>query len=105
VIPSQAIHWKELETQDQNQLIRYDFSTAQSSSSTHVAIYTREASLETLTDSKEYVHEHEAVGRVLLPSRLWRDSYGYRINVGIDRGCKADPPMWVFIPIVQPSAS
>ena len=98
VIPPQAIHLTERETQGRNQLVRYDFSSALEGCSAHVAIYTQECAVpESLTDSREYVLEDEAEARVLLPSRLWRDSYGYPTNVGIDRGCEAKPPMWVFI--------
>jgi len=94
----QAIQLEEIETRDQYQLVRYDFSSAQVGCSAHIAIYTQEALLEAFSDSKEYVPEHEAGDRVLLPSLLWRDSYGHQFNVGIDRGCQGKPPMWVFIP-------
>jgi hypothetical protein len=104
VIPAQAIRPEEPENPDQNQLVRYDFSSDQSGSVRHVAIYTLEVGPEALTDSKEYVPEHESVSRVLVPSRLWQDSFGAQINVSIDRGCRADPPMFVFLPIVQPPA-
>jgi hypothetical protein len=56
-IQSRAIHLEELEMQDQYQLVRYDFASDQSGALAHVPIYTREARLESLTDSKEYVPE------------------------------------------------
>jgi len=104
VIPAQAIRLEEPGKPDQGQLVRYDFSSGQSDSVQHVAIYTREVPLEVLTDSREYVPEDEAVPRVLVPSGLWPDSFGTQLNIGIDRGCQADPPMWIFLPIVQPPA-
>lgn len=92
MIPWKALRLKEVETQDRYQLVRYDFSNGQSPELAHVAIYTRETPQRMSVDSKEFVPEHEAVDRVLLPSMLWCNSYGVKIIVSIDRELKYDAP-------------
>lgn len=90
VTPPQAIHLVELETRDQSPLVRYDFSSALSGSSGHVAIYTQECSEN--GHERGDIPQSESINLVLLPTRLWRDSYGPEINVSIDRGCQHKIP-------------
>jgi hypothetical protein len=81
------------ETQDQYQLVRYDFSTDQSGSIESFAIYTKERICS--GEDRHIFREsrREAFERVLKPFGLLEDSYGDKVNVSVDPGLCYQPPM------------
>lgn len=86
------IHRASVEMQDRYQLVRYDFSSDQSGTLRHVAIYTKELKPHIEDNTIAKVHDSEAIGRVLNPSGLWDSTWGDKLHVSIDRGCEKPIP-------------
>ena len=80
VHPVEAIHPEDVEMLGQGLLVQYVFSNVQLDSLTRLWIYSKESEL--------YTPEYETVGgaikRILIPSALWKESYGYAKNVLVD---------------------
>lgn len=89
VVHVQAIHPEVAETQDLYQLVRYDFSSVQSGSLEHYAIYTKEK----INHDKHQETSKEAFERVLRPFGLASDSFGEAVNVSADRGLQCALPL------------
>jgi hypothetical protein len=91
-IPAQAIHPEEAEMPEQNQLVRYDFSSDQSGSLVSFAIYSKERRLYRTSPDIRREDAYGAIEHVLKPFGIWLDSYGDTIQVSIDSGLSAEPP-------------
>jgi hypothetical protein len=83
-VPFEKICLENAETQNHDQIVRYDFSNGQQNSLVRFQIYTKEIYPSNL--DKIYEQDAiEAIERILIPSGLWQDSYGKPEYVGIDR--------------------
>jgi len=91
-IPAQAIHPEEAEMPEQNQLVRYDFSSDQSGSLVNFAIYSKERRLYRTSPDIRREDAYGAIEHVLKPFGIWLGSYGDTIQVSIDHGLSAEPP-------------
>ena len=80
VVPDGAIHRATVETRDQSQLIRYDFSNGPPNSAKHCRIYAKGKRI----DNPNQQDARKAIERILKPSGLWKDSNGTAEHVSID---------------------
>jgi|ERR1039458_708725 hypothetical protein len=87
-VPSESIRLEAVETQDQYQLVRYDFASDQSGFLHHCAICTQEDEFGIAYRALRHQDGQEAIERVLKASKIWDGSYEYRINVSPDRGAQ-----------------
>lgn len=91
-IPPEAIHLRDAETRDRNQLVRYDFASDQSGILRHFGIYTIEKTGPIPYRIVDQLVADEAIENVLKPSGLWQKSYGQRVNISIDWGVERSIP-------------
>jgi hypothetical protein len=80
VHPVEAIHPEDVEMLGQGLLVQYVFSNGQLDSITRLWVYSKESELYT----PEYETVDGAIKRILIPSTLWKESYGYAKNVLVD---------------------
>jgi hypothetical protein len=92
-VQASKIRQDSVETQDQYQLVRYDFSSDRSGSLEHFGIYTKERMQHDGSLHRPTETGREAFERVLKPFGLVHDSFGDTVHVSVDHGLRHLLPM------------